>query len=347
MLDISMAEPHKTLSSFLQSCLEAAPERDATGYVGDWFAFRTHIGLVRLENQDRVAVARWLCRGEPVWVAVVADGIGSGKAGSEAAAMAVATFISFLVTTLPGTQEHRLAEAVEKANQALHVRWRGKEGTTLSALLVCGGQASLVNVGDSRIYGIKADDSVELLTRDDVLPAHAGLLQFVGMGLDLIPHALPVPAEITRLLLTSDGAHSFTEPVLPLLVRAARTDLRLLVDRVTHLSNWCGGVDNTTCLVALINSGRTAFRSSDPVIDLWTPGVHHRMPWEVPVGSAKPRKSGSSSRKGSAPVVQESFHSRELEIGRPPRAPKPAATIVFDYEPNPPAALGPPKDEKS
>lgn len=148
-----------------------------------------------------------------------------------------------------------------------------------------------MNIGDSRIYGITAIGETELLTRDDVLPGHGGqLIQFVGMGRDLVPHTCAVPAQISRLLVTSDGIHGYAEPILSSLIKTNFAEPRMLVDRLTHFANWCGGADNATCLVAIIDGESKGFLTSESCMDLWTPGVRHSMPWEAALPrSGKPR----------------------------------------------------------
>lgn len=329
-----------TLSDFLESCVGAVPDRDAVAMVRDWFCIRTHPGMVRTENQDRVAVARWTQRGEPIWVVAVADGIASGKAGAEAASMGLATFISALYDMTGRSLEERLLRAGELANQAVYHRWRGKEGTTLSAVVVSSLGASLLNIGDSRIYGIKAEKEVRLLTKDDIHPSIPGLLQFVGMGRDLVPHVFPVSAQFTHVLLTSDGVHNYVEPLLAGLVRTALPDARALVDRLTHLSVWCGGADNSTSALAAI-AGPPAADQMDTGLDVWTPGIRHRMPGESTAlrrEKLRKRDSTSSSLSKRDGVLRNSVPGSDSTL---PETPRPAVAMTFGDENEPMRRGGP------
>ncbi|WP_157774861.1 protein phosphatase 2C domain-containing protein [Melittangium boletus] len=345
-----MSEAFTTISAFLVSCVNAAPDRDAVASVRDWFAIRTHPGLVRQENQDRVIVARWSQRDEQCWAVAVADGIGSGKAGAEAAATALAAFIGALVDTGERSMDARLAKAGERANEVVYRRWRGKEGTTLSSVYVCNGRASLVNIGDSRIYGIDREGETQLLTRDDVLPTLPGnLLQFVGMGQDLVPHVSVVPSRVARVLLTSDGVHNYVNPLLPHLVRAASTDARLLVDRLTHLSVWCGGADNSTCALAAVAGRAFGSAQAETVLDVWTPGIHHRMS----IGMESLRRAKSRRRDGASPPRAKPDSNprvpaagRESEPQRAARAPRPSVTMAFDDDQAPPPTPAVPERDK-
>lgn len=268
-----MTDLKARISLFLRTCVSPMPDRDAVCNVAGWFALRSHPGLVRTENDDRVVVAKWGERGDPCWVVAIADGIGSGKVGAEAASMTLAATVAALFDG-PHGMEQRLAFAVELANRAVFERWRGKEGATLSAVVVRGQRPTLVNVGDSRIYGIDSDGNTVLLTRDDTLPTIPGLLQFVGMGTDLVPHVHQVAPQFSRVLLTSDGAHNYVEPLFQHLVRAVKGDMRMFIDRVIHIATWCGGGDNATAaLASLAGPGDESMPSV--IIDAWTPGTHH------------------------------------------------------------------------
>lgn len=316
-----MVESLTRISAFLRACVSPAPDRDAVSSVQDWFALRSHPGLVRTQNEDRVALARWTERGEPCWIVGVADGIGSGKAGAEAASIALACLIAALIDS---TKElgQRLIQATERANRAVFERWRGREGTTLSAVMVRGQRAALVNVGDSRIYGIDRESKTTLLTQDDTMPTIPGLLQFVGMGTDLAPHVHDVTPGLVGLLLTSDGAHHHVDALFPQLVRTAKGDMRAVVDRITHIATWCGGSDNATAaMVLLANKASPSPPGVD--LDLWTPGIHHVLPEEPSyrrTSSPRPeswrprRDHGDPSRRDHAPAKARLHETAASEV---------------------------------
>jgi PPM family protein phosphatase len=319
-----------TVSAFLDNCLRAHPDRDPASTVGDWFSFRTHVGLARSENQDRVAVARWIQRGEVFWVVVVADGVGSGRAGGDAASAAVAQFVATLAETGGRSLEERLAHAAETANQSSYRRWRGREGTTLSAVLSSAGQAASLNIGDSRIYGIGAEGNCRLLTTDDTIAAVPGLLQFVGMGQDLVPHTQRLSEDVARVLLTTDGVHAYVGPLLEHLVATAGANTRVLVDRLTHLSLWCGGGDNATTAVAALG-GDATLRSSQsiPALEVWTPGIRHHLSGRIRIrGRAGGEQRGRRRKATDTRAVSRAAPST---AGRT----RPSVTMTFEPTPGP------------
>lgn len=326
--------------SFLESCLATVPSRSDDASIADWFALRTHQGAVRMDNQDRVLVARWSKAGQGVWVVAVADGIGGGKAGAEAASTALAAFVSALLENEDAPPKQRLVIAARGANETVAGKWAGKEGSTLSAVLVTAGPCVWLNVGDSRIYGINRQWEVQPLTRDDVLPSGGGLIQFIGIGEGLVPHTDEIPPAITRVLLTSDGAHQYVASLLPFLVRTAQANDSMLVDRLTHLSLWCGGDDNTTCAAALLSSH--ACRTNQPVLDVWTPGLHHRLALGPNMTEAASQRKKSRSRKklpADAPRLEQGAidvappadtHRAESAKEHPVRKRRPDITMSFE-----------------
>ncbi|AFL73514.1 PP2C family protein-serine/threonine phosphatase [Thiocystis violascens] len=235
---------------------------------------RTHQGSVRSDNQDRVLMARWQDGCQTAWVLAVADGIGGGKEGGAAAATALSAFTADVLELSEVSLPKQLERASLRANQTVYERWRGKEGSTLSAVGVRGEQRAWVNVGDSRIYGLNAHGDVSQLTVDDSLPLGRGLVQFIGIGQGLVPHVGLISPTHHLALITTDGVHQYVDPLLSALVRTAQRNSSALVDRMVHLALWCGGEDNATTAVGLLDSSQ---EGSQAACDVWTPGQHHRL----------------------------------------------------------------------
>lgn len=115
----------------------------------------TDVGQVRPINEDRLLVA------SPLFA--VADGMGGAAAGEVASSTAVQGLLdAFQAAGEPTPQT--LTAAARSANRAV---WEQAEanpemrgmGTTLVALaLVDGGRLAAVNIGDSRLYLLRADD---------------------------------------------------------------------------------------------------------------------------------------------------------------------------------------------
>lgn len=136
---------------------------------GDWHAAaplmrstaRSHVGLVRRINEDRVF--DWPDGG--LWAVV--DGMG-GHRGGDVAAQSVIDALRVLQTSgLPETPAAILA-ALDEANRAIFARNldNGEQaGATVVVLSTYGAAVHIAWAGDSRCYRIR-DGAVQLLTRD-------------------------------------------------------------------------------------------------------------------------------------------------------------------------------------
>ncbi len=155
-------------------------------------------GSVRKENQDAVALLS--LEASTGCAVLVADGMGGHPQGRLAATLAVET---------AGAALHRaedpagaLPAAVAAANQAILARATPDEGgrslgTTLVALVVGGGRATVANVGDSRAYLVRGGLALQM-TVD-----HSWVAEQVRAGLLSAEEALHHPrrSRITRALL--------------------------------------------------------------------------------------------------------------------------------------------------
>ncbi|MDY3618105.1 Stp1/IreP family PP2C-type Ser/Thr phosphatase [Agathobaculum sp.] len=138
----------------------------------EWFGM-TDKGRMRPTNQDIYQIdAR-----EPQETAllVVCDGMGGANAGNVASRFAAETFTRALKDELDGglsaqARQKLLAGALKRANDTVfelagrQPEFRGM-GTTLVAALVCGKEATLLNVGDSRGY-LFDGETLHQLTED-------------------------------------------------------------------------------------------------------------------------------------------------------------------------------------
>lgn len=134
----------------------------------------TDRGSVRKENQD--AWAAGLLR-EDLALAVVCDGMGGALAGNVASTLAVEAFWQEMEAQCakgcPEEPERALRRAVSAGNAQVYLRSRDDAdcrgmGTTLVAVLCCGRQAWVVNVGDSRCY-LADQESIRQVSRDHSL----------------------------------------------------------------------------------------------------------------------------------------------------------------------------------
>ena len=147
----------------------------------------TDPGCVRKQNQDAYRIEQL---DRSTLLCVVCDGMGGAKSGNVASSLASEVFVEEIRRSWkPGMAsdqiDQMLRSAVKLANftvydQAAQFEEFSGMGTTLVAALVREGRATLVNVGDSRVYGINRS-GIRLLTKD-----HSLVQMMVDRG-DLTP----------------------------------------------------------------------------------------------------------------------------------------------------------------
>jgi len=135
----------------------------------------TDPGNVRKQNQDAYRIEQ-LDRG--TLLCVVCDGMGGAKSGNIASTLAVEVFVEevrrcWKPSMDPEKIDQMLRGAVKLANftvydQAAQFAEFDGMGTTLVAALVRGKKATVVNVGDSRAYGIDRNGICQI-TKDHSL----------------------------------------------------------------------------------------------------------------------------------------------------------------------------------
>lgn len=243
------------------------------------FAWRTDRGRVRPHNEDAVAVhAEW-------GLVVVADGVGGASAGEVASQLAVETITDcFARQPLPRGDRERallLAEAaVGEANRAVWKRAQETPGCVGMGTTVVMGFAgadwlAFVNVGDSRLYRLRAGE-LEQLSHD-----HSFIQEVVdqgffrsredarryGIGDNILTRALGSSREVKvhrdlvdtqagdLFLFCTDGLSGLVpaEWLRQVLVAASDRDLGPAAEALVQLANERGGSDNIT--LALLRIG--------------------------------------------------------------------------------------------
>lgn len=237
----------------------------------------TDPGCVRKQNQDAYRIEQ-LDRG--TLLCVVCDGMGGAKSGNVASALAAEVFSEEVRRNwVPGMESDRidqmLKNAVKLANftvfdQAVQIEEFSGMGTTLVAALVREKKATLVNVGDSRIYGIDRS-GIRLLTKD-----HSFVQMMVDRG-DLTPEAAknyPGKNLITRavgtepmvicdiyhhevnkgdyLLLCSDGLSNVMDDQEILFEVAHGVNKQHCCQRLLSIAKNRGAPDNVTSVLVLV-----------------------------------------------------------------------------------------------
>ena len=238
---------------------------------------RSDVGRRRASNQDA-----FLCDDElGLWV--VADGMGGHAAGEVASAESVDTIVGMVRRGLrsldldgePSEEKARAASrllesAVQAATYLLFAmaeldRGKAGMGTTISAMMRFGSSVVLAQVGDSRIYRVRAGEALQL-TEDHTLIAWQ-----IKQGL-ITPEEARVSRQrnvITRAvgsrdyvqvdtsvwdatsgdayLLCSDGLHGYLRlEEIPELLAEGHD---VAVDRFIDLANGRGGKDNITAVI--------------------------------------------------------------------------------------------------
>ena len=135
----------------------------------------TDPGCVRTQNQDAYQIEQ-LDRN--TLLCVLCDGMGGAKSGNIASSLALDVFVQEIKRTDHGSMDKEkvnqmLRSAVKLANftvfdQAAQFEEFSGMGTTLAAVLVRGKEATIVNVGDSRVYAVDRN-GIYQLTKDHSL----------------------------------------------------------------------------------------------------------------------------------------------------------------------------------
>ncbi len=237
----------------------------------------TDPGCVRQQNQDAYRIEQ-LDRG--TLLAVVCDGMGGAKSGNVASSLAVEVFTDEISRNwAPGLESDRidqmLRSAVKLANftvfdQSAQFEEFSGMGTTLVAAVVREGKATLVNVGDSRAYGINRG-GIQQLTKD-----HSLVQMMVDRG-DLTPEvakSYPGKNLITRaigtepivmcdiyhwevskgdyLLLCSDGLSNVMDDQEILFEVAHGVNKDRCCQRLLSIAKNRGAPDNVTSVLVMV-----------------------------------------------------------------------------------------------
>jgi protein phosphatase len=250
----------------------------------------TSVGQVRPINEDAHLVQA------DQGLFVVCDGMGGAAAGEVASLLAVQTIRAFVRNGAMGAGTERgfqprtagLGRAVEAANRAIieraqHDPEHAGMGTTVVALWIGDGLASIAHVGDSRLY-LRNADRFEALTSDHSLveaQVQAGLIDreqslksehqnilLRALGRD--PETEVELNETTiaagdRLLLCTDGlTRTVNDDALAAALDRFRGDPQAACDHLITAANDSGGPDNVTAVVVEVQGSRLSslFRRS-------------------------------------------------------------------------------------
>jgi protein phosphatase len=268
--------------------------------LGKWrleAAARCHRGALRPNNEDNFYLnGRWLSlaamphggrmlgdSAAPFQLYAVCDGLGGEAAGELASHEAAQALGTWQATGHGGLTEAALVRAVRAVSDQVACLRPGsgqRSGTTLAALLWQGGHLRAFNVGDSRVYRLRAG-VLALLTRDHsevqqmverglitpyearLSPRRHRITQYLGMPVGstevrpyIGPPALAQAGDV--YLLCTDGLTDMVEDgdIRGVLLRA-RTPAEAADTLVQHALD-AGGHDNVTALCVLVHGARGA-----------------------------------------------------------------------------------------
>ncbi len=249
--------------------------------------FQSHPGKIRENNEDSLVTLQMagICEMQcspPIGFFAVADGVGGASSGEIASRAAVGCLIEGVmqrvlipeITGQPlpdGLFAQTARDLVLAANQAIiELRKKVAEedmGCTLTAVLVRGLHAVVVNVGDSRTYRLRQgkltavtqDHSIVarlleqgLIGQEEVYTHHQRSVIYRSLGgredieVDIFPLELE-PGE--RLLLCSDGLWEMVRDPMIEDVLLERSDSQQACNRLVELANLAGGEDNVSAIV--------------------------------------------------------------------------------------------------
>lgn len=210
---------------------------------------------------------------------IIADGMGGHENGELASNLAIEILSEYVIKSiyLPlisvnNTQPERslqevMRDGVLMAHQAIKHAAQGG-GTTLTALLIMGSNATLAHVGDSRAYILSPDGILTLLTHDHSLvkrmeeigqlsheeasahPRRNLLYRAVGQGDTLDPDITSFPLmPDSSVMLCTDGLWGEIEENAMLGMLGLSAEPHLICQALVDAANAAGGPDNISVIM--------------------------------------------------------------------------------------------------
>ena len=256
----------------------------------------TNPGRVRKENQDTYGfspIDQLDLSHHTGYLALVADGVGGAKSGSEASRLAKDTFIKAYFAAAAGTVPQRLQSAAALANSAVYNRAQELGGETMATTLVAAailptGETHIVNVGDSRAYLYRTGE-VKQITRDHNVAAlvegnldeasqaqaQNRLTRCIGADETTIADAFQIKlAAGEHLLLCSDGLTKHLNGDAELEQHLRRPNqAQATAAALVSLANERGGTDNITVMLIKFGADRARLpaQSGDDLPTIFPP----------------------------------------------------------------------------
>lgn len=236
-------------------------------------------------NEDGVAAIQGTCTYKnhivPFDLFLVADGMGGHADGQEASRIAIKVMTQVVLQSIMVSDEladssfiEVLINGVQQANLAIWKRNREQSsdmGTTLTAALVAGPKAYVVNVGDSRTYLFRPVVGLSAVTRDHSLVARlvaSGAISpeeiYTYPGRNVIERSLGNSQHVKAdsfivtlsrgdwLLLCSDGLWEMVRDPQIERIMQGESDPTRMSDLLIQAALKGGGADNVSVIVAQV-----------------------------------------------------------------------------------------------
>lgn len=246
------------------------------------YALLTHKGRTRKKNEDSIMVA------EELNLAAVADGMGGHNAGDIASKTAVKTIKKIISDIEEGLVPNKsqkldtsqntdkLLFAVRQANRIILKKSEENPenkgmGTTLTAVMIAENRASIVHIGDSRIYLFRKNKLSQLTTDHSLVTEQLGkgvitkeearnsaMQNILTKALGTHKHPCFDTVELTLftgdiLLLCSDGLFKPMSNKRISKILSQNGSARYLCRTLINTANAKGGPDNISAIVIKLN----------------------------------------------------------------------------------------------
>ncbi|MCI7221999.1 MAG: protein phosphatase 2C domain-containing protein [Erysipelotrichaceae bacterium] len=240
----------------------------------------TDKGLVRKQNQDSYIIATNEVND---CLALVCDGIGGANGGEIASKMAI-DYFSMVFSEHKGFKDiddavSYLRYHIIKCNERIYkkatneLKYKGM-GTTLSGILISSVGKVIINIGDSRVYGINENKEFLQLSEDHTLvndmlkhheityeqalnhPKKNVLTNAMGVWNSVKIDLIPYPDVLNSILICSDGLHGYVaKEVIEEVMKTNTLTATLKMRKLLNLSLRVGGYDNITIILIELEKG--------------------------------------------------------------------------------------------
>ncbi len=220
-------------------------------------------GKIRLLNEDAFFIHK-----DPL-LAIVSDGMGGAPHGEIASELTIKSFSAKLLA-LKTWDADNIAQLVHETNHEIVLKASQNQayigmGATLSAFISHHDQSFIVNVGDSRVYGLK-DNQLTLLTDDHTMMNEIikksdevisnidqrykhMLTSVIGIPAGCIVDVTSINDKYDKILVCSDGLSNLVSETTMIDVLLSSQSIEKQVSKLIDIANRAGGSDNITLII--------------------------------------------------------------------------------------------------